>query len=44
MPNPDNRVPGFGSSQTREPGLGKNPPGLDSLDSVYIYAKLWSKQ
>jgi len=28
---PDTRVPGFGSSQTSEPRLGKNPPGLDSL-------------
>jgi len=34
MPNPDTRVPRFGSSQTRKPGLGKNPPGLDSLVSM----------
>ena len=31
MSNPGTRVPGFDSSQTRKPGLGKNPPGLDSL-------------
>jgi hypothetical protein len=36
------RAPGFGSSQTRKPGLGKNPPGLDSLVHMqYINNIIW---
>jgi hypothetical protein len=39
MPNPGTRVPRFGSSHTRKPGFGKNPPGLDALDEASLTFK-----